>query len=450
MDVTRNNIDDLNAVLNVKITKADYEDRVNKVLVDYRKKVNIDGFRPGKVPPGLVKKMYGKSILVEEINKIISEAITKNITEDKLNILGEPLPSKDQKNIDWDKDEEFEFSFDLGIAPVIDLNLSNKDKITLFSITVDEKMIDTQKNNIAGRYGSMTDTDTVEDNETIKGLIEQLDDKNEVLEGGIRAENTSIFTGVIKDEKIKNKFIGIKVNDVVIFDPIKTFPNETDLATMLNIEKDEVKNIKSDFRITVNEISKFQPAEINTDLFDKIYGEGKIKTEEEFDKLIVEEIKLNLAKECEYKFTIDSKEKLIKKTNFNLPDEFLKRWLLESNKTELTQDKIDEEYPKFVEDLKWQLIKDNIIVSQEIKLEEKEIMDFAREATLIQFRQYGITNVPEEQLDSYAGEILKKDGERKNIAEKLLEQKVINYIKDSVKIENKELSLEKFNKLFTD
>ncbi len=449
MIVSRDNIDELNAVLKIKLAKEDYEERVNNILVDYRKKVQLDGFRPGKVPPGLVKKMYGKAILVDEINKIISEAISKNITEDKLHILGEPLPSKDQKAIDWDKDEEYEFFFNLGIAPVIDLNLSQKDKIIYYNITVDDKMIKAQKDNIAGRHGTMENTDTVVDNEGIKGLVEELDNNKEVLVGGIQAEDTTIYTGVIKDEKIKKSFIGSKINDVVIFDPIKAFPSDTDLSTMLKIDKEEVKNIKSDFRITISEITKFIPAEIDTDLFDKIYGKDKIKTEEEFDKLIIDEIKINLKKECEYKFTLDSKEKLIKKTNLELPDEFLKRWLLESNKTELTSEKIEEEYPKFVSDLKWQLIKDDIIIKSEIKIEENEIMDYARQATLQQFRQYGIENVPDDQLDSYAGEILKKDEEKRNIAEKLFELKVIKYIKDNVKIDTKELSLDKFNKLFT-
>lgn len=450
MNVTRKNTDDLNAVLSVNISKDDYEERVNNILADYRKKANIDGFRPGKVPPGLIKKMYGKSILAEEINKIISEAISKNISEDKVHILGEPLPSKDQKPIDWDKDEEFEFSFDLGIAPVIDINLSKKDKIISYKITVEKKMIEAQKNNIAGRYGSMINTDSVEENDVIKGIIEQLDEKKEILEGGITSEDTSIHTGVIKDEKIKKIFIGAKINDIIIFDPVKTFPNDTDIATMLKIEKEEVKNINSDFRITINEITKFKPAEINADLFDKVYGEGKIKSLEEFEDLIVNEIEINFEKECNYKFTIDTRAKLVKKTNFDLPDDFLKRWLLESNKTELTTEKIDEEYPKFVDDLKWQLIKDNIAVNQEIKVEEDEILNFARETTLMQFRQYGISNVSDEQLNSYAAEILKKEDERRKIVENLLELKVINYIKESVKIETKELSLDKFNKLFTE
>jgi len=405
MNVSRENIDDLNAIIKVQISKDDYEEKVNNVLTDYRKKVKLDGFRPGKVPMGLIKKMHGTAILVEEINKLISESLSKNISESKLHILGEPLPVKDQKPIDWKKDENFEFSFNLGLAPVFELNLSTKDKIKQYKITIDDKLIDTQKNNIAGRYGTLVETDEVIETEVINGLIEQLDEAGEKMEAGINVEKAMIHTAVIKDENEKKKFIGAKKGDIIRFNPRTAFPNETDLSTMLKIEKEEIKNLNTDFRISVSEISKFQPAEINTELFDRIYGEGKIKTVEEFDNLIVKDLELNFLKETEYKFTLDTRDKLLSKVNFNLPDAFLKRWLLESNNTKLNPEKIEEDYPKFTIDLKWQLIKDSIIVENELKVEDNEIVDFARDVALAQFRQYGINDVPEEQLTSYANEI---------------------------------------------
>lgn len=450
MNVSRENIDDLNAIIKVQIFKDDYEEKVNNILTDYRKKIKLDGFRPGKVPMGLIKKMHGPAILVEEINKLISEAISKNITEDKLHILGEPLPAKDQKAIDWKKDDKFEFSFDLGLAPVFDLNLSKKDKIKQYKITIDEKLIDSQKNNIAGRYGNLVETDVVKENEVINGLIEQLNEEGEVMEGGIIVEKAMIHSGVIKDEKEKKKFIGAKKQDIIRFNPRTAFPNETDLASLLKIEKENIEGINSDFRISISEISKYKPAEINVELFDRIYGEGKIKTVEEFDNMVVKDLEVNFLKETEYKFTIDTRDVLLAKVDFNIPDAFLKRWLLESNKTELSPEKIEEDYPKFTEDLKWQLIKDKIIVDNELKVEDNELLDFARDVALAQFRQYGINDVPDEQLDSYANEILKKEDEKRKIHEKLLEHKVIQHVKNVVKVEMKELSVEKFNKLFAD
>ncbi|MFC2097827.1 trigger factor [Bacteroidota bacterium] len=449
MDVSRENIDELNVILKVKIEKEDYEERVNKVLTDYRKKVKLDGFRPGKVPMGLVKKMYGTSILVDEINKIITESVSKNLTEDKLHILGEPIPSKDQKPIDWTTDKEFNFSFDLGLAPQFELNLSKKDKIPYYSIKVDEKIINSQKENIANRYGAMAKAEVSEEKSTVKGLVEQLDEKGQILENGIRVEDTMIHIAVIKDEKIQKKFIGTKIDDIITFDPLKAFPNETDLSSMLKIDKELVKKINTHFRITVAEINNFQPAELNNELFDKIYGEGKVKTIEEFEKLIIDDSKINLIRESEYKFSIDAKEKLISKTDFLLPDAFLKRWLLETNKTELTEEKIETDYPNFVSDLKWQLIKDKIVVDNEIKVEDEEILNFARQVGLAQFQQYGISNVPDNQLTEYANSIIAKEEEKRKIVEKVTEQKVINNIKEYVKIEEKEISIDKFNKLFT-
>jgi trigger factor len=450
MNIVKENINDLTAVLKVNISKDDYSEKVENVIKDYRKKARIDGFRPGKVPMGLIQKMYGKGILIEEVNKLISESLSNYIRDEKLNLLGEPLPNEDQTVADFDKETEFEFKFDVALAPELEINLTKKDKVPYYEIKVDEKLLETHTDNYARRFGEFKDVEETTDNEMLSGNFIQLNEEGNVLEDGIKSDDVRITIEYIKDADIKKTFAGKKVGDKVNFDVRKAYPSDSEIASMLKIDKEVAKNITGDFQFDIAKVQRFDKAEINQDLFDKAFGKDVVKSDEEFKTKVTEEIKANFVRETDYRFLIDAKEKFVKKLNPELPTEFLKRWLTAVNEGKFTAEQIEEEYPKFEDDLKWQLIKDQIIRDNELKVEESEILDAAKEVTAAQFAQYGLANLPDEQLEQYAQEILKKDNERRNLYEKKFEDKVVALIKDSVKLDNKEITIEDFKKLWED
>jgi len=450
MNIVKENISDLTAVLKVTIAEKDYAEKVEAALSDYRKKARIDGFRPGKVPTGLIKKMYGKGILIEEVNKLISESLTNYIRDEKLNLLGEPLPAENQKPADFDNETEFEFAFDVAIAQDIEVKLSKKDKVPYYDIKVDDKLFDSYSENYTRKFGEFKDVDETTDNEMLSGNFVQLDAEGKVLEGGIKADDVRITVEYIKDADIKKTFAGKKVADKMVFDVRKAYPSDAEIASMLRIEKEKAQEVKGDFEFDITKVQRFFPAEVNQDLYDKAFGKDVVKSDEEFKAKISEEIKANFVRETDYRFMIDAKDKLVAKLNPELPTEFLKRWLTVVNEGKFTAEQIEEEYPKFESDLKWQLIKDQVIRDNEIKVEESDVLEAAKEVTAAQFAQYGLANLPDEQLEQYAQEILKKDNERRNLYEKKFEDKVVDFIKESVKLDKKEVTTEEFQKLWED
>jgi len=448
MNITRENIDNLNAVLEVKIEKADYEEKVETVLKDYRKKATIKGFRPGMVPIGLVKKMYGKAVQIEEINKLVTEKIQNFITDEKLEILGDPIPKEDEKNIiDFETQENFTFSFEVGLSPVIELNISNKNKVPHYEIIIDEKMKNDYLNNYTRRYGELRKADITKDKDMIKGKIEAIDKNGDAVPEGPSAEETSLGIDIIKDSKIKKKFIGKSIGDIIDFDLKKAFPNNTEIAGILQKKKEDVTDIEGNFRFTVKEISRFHPAELGKELFDKIYSEGVVSSEEEFMKKIEDEIALNLKRESDFKLMMDVKNLAIEKTDFQLPEDFLKRWLLRVNE-KTTREQIETEFDSFRKDLKWQLIRNKVARDNEVKITEEELQQEAENITRYQFQQYGLFYATDDQISNYAKETLKREEDAKRIGDKILEEKVTLIMKDLVKLENKSVSIEEFNRLF--
>ncbi len=448
MNITRENIDELNAVVKIKVEKEDYASNVEKVLKDYRKKANLKGFRPGMAPIGLIKKMYGKSVLLDEVNKVISENLTKYISDEKLNILGEPLPSINVKSdIDLDNKEEYEFAFDIAFIPEFELKLSKRDKLPYYEIKVDDKMLQESMENYAARYGKNEEVDEVAEKDLVKGKFEQLDSEGNVLENGIVTEDAVFAADVIKEESIRAMVIGAKKGDIIDFEIKKAFTNNADLASMLRIEKDAAENLDGNFRFTVQSISRHIPADINQELFDTIYGKDEVKSEEEFKEKIISEIKESFSSSSDYKLLLDAKDKLVSKAKLTLPDAFLKRWLVATNEN-LTEDAVENDYEAIQKDLVWQLIKNKISEEQEIKIDEKEILDFAKKTVLEQFRQYGLTGIPDEQLETYAKQTLENKDEQRKIIDRLIEAKILDYLKNTIKIEPKEVTSEEFNDLF--
>jgi trigger factor len=448
MNITRENIDDLNAILTVKIEKPDYEEKVETVLKDYRKKANIKGFRPGMVPIGLIKKIYGRAVRIDEINKAVTENIQKYIVDEKLEILGDPLPKTDEQNlIDFDTQDDFAFSFELGLAPSIEIKLSKKNKVNQYQIVIDEKMKKDYLENYTRRYGELKKADTIEDKDVVKGNIAAIDESGNVIADGLSAEDTSLAVDIIKDDEIKKSFIGKTLNETIDFDLRKAFPNDSEIGGLLRIKKEDAEGVNGTFRFTVNDISRFYPAEVNTELFEKIYGEGVVTTEEEFLKKIEDEITANLTKESDYKIMIDVKELTLDKTEIQLPEEFLKKWLLRTNE-KTTEELIEKEFDSFRKDLKWQLIKNKVARENEIKITEEELLKQAADITRYQFQQYGLFYATDEQINNYAKETLKREEDAKRIADKVLEDKVMLILKDLVKLEEKSVTVEEFNKLF--
>jgi trigger factor len=448
MNITRENIDDLNAVLKVEIVKADYAENVEKTLKDYRKKANIKGFRPGMVPIGLVKKMYGKAVQLDEINKLVSENIQKYLTDEKIEILGDPLPRKDENElIDFETQEDFRFSFELGLAPQFELNLSKKNKVTYYDLEIDEKMRNDYVSNYTRRFGEFRKNEITGDTDMLKGNIEALDENGNVIPEGFAAENTALTISVIKDEEIKKLFVEKKAGDSIDFDLRKALPNDYEIAGILRKQKDEVAAVNGNFRYTINEINRFVPAEVNQELFDKVYGEGIVKSEEEFKSKIEEEIAKNLKRESEYKLMLDIKALALGKTEFSLPEEFLKKWLLKVNE-KTTEEQIEKEFDSFRKDLRWQMIRNKVARENEIKITEEELHAEAMNITRYQFQQYGLFYANDEQIHNYAHEMLKREDDAKRIADKILEEKSIEILREVVKLENKTVSVEEFNKLF--
>jgi trigger factor len=448
MNITRENIDAVNAVLKVAIEKADYEKTVADQLKEYRQKAVIPGFRPGKVPDGLIRRKYRIPILVDEVNKLLSKNLSQYLVDEKLNILGEPLPNEEQqKTINWETDENFEFTFDVALAPEINISLDKDNEFKFYKISVSEEMIDQQVEMAQSQLGENVPDDEVKETSSVRGNFAQLNDSNEELEEGIRPNDVLIAIDLIKDDEIKTNFVGKKSGDVVIFDPVKAFENRYEVRHMLKIKQDEADVLNSNFKFTINEILRFEKAELDEDFFKKLYGEEtNVKTVDDFRNRIKLEIETNLMHSSNHKFALDAHDKLVEQANITLPEAFLKRWLIAINK-EITVEQVENEFEAFISDLKWQLIKDVLVKENNIKVTPQETESFAIHMARAQYSQYGIYDVPDEQLESFAKRILEKPEENERIYKRLYEDKVIQTVKEKVTLLETLVSQEEFNEI---
>jgi len=447
MNITRENIDAINAILKVQVLKEDYEEKVTEVLKDYKKKASIKGFRPGKVPFGMIRKMYGPSVQLEEINKLVSESVSEYITKENIDILGDPMPVPDP-GIDFETDENFEFSFEIGLSPEFEVSLSSKNKLPHYEIKIDDKLRNEFLENYTRRYGEYAAASEVEADDLIKGDIFKIDENGNTSEESLHAHDSSLSVSVIKDEEIKNQFIGKKPGDIIEFDINRAYPSAAEKAGILQRKKEEIGDVMGMFRLNITSVNRFSHAEINQDLFDKAFGEGSVNSKEEFMAKLEEEIRNNLSLESDYKLHIDARKLATEKCSFDLPEEFLKKWLKKINK-EVSAEDIEKDFPHFIEDLRWQIIRNRIARDNDMKVEQEELMVEARNYTRQQFRQYGLYHAADEQIDSFATEMLKREEEYKKIAEQVLEQKVISKVREMVKVETRKITTEEFNKLFT-
>ena len=448
MHITQEKVDQLNTILHVKVEQADYEERVDRVLRDYRRKAMVDGFRPGKVPMGLIRKMYRTAVLVDEVNKLVSESLFNYLQENKIRILGEPLSHKeDSPVIDFEHDAEFEFKFDLGLAPQFEMEVTSKDKIPYYKIKADKAQQKEYMDSLLQRYGEFKPEEKAGKDELIRGVLVKVNESGEEVENGIRVENVSMSLEMMKDENEKLLFSGTGAGDEVVFNVKKAFPNDAELASLLRIDKSEIPLLEGTFKCIIGEVSRFEKASLGQDLYDRVYGEGEVKTEEEFMDRIREEIEHNYERESEYRFMVDARDALIKKAKLDLPVEFLKRWMVESNEN-ITVEQVNTDFEKYEDDFRWQLIKEHLIKQQEIKVSEEEALEMAKGIALNQYMQYGISNVPDDYLENYAREMLSKPEESRRIYDQKAEGKLMAYIKSTAKLDDKEVSSEKFRKLY--
>ena len=445
MNVEKVIIDAVNAQIKITLEKADYQESVNKTLRSYRQKAQIPGFRPGMAPMSLIKKMYEKGVTADELNKTLSDSLFNYIKDNNLNILGEPLPSESQEAQDLDGDGPFEFVFDIALAPELNYTLNKKDSIPYYNITVTEEMVDSQVKAYASRGGRYEKVEEFQLGDSIKGNLVEISE----AEDAVKVEDALMLPSFFKNEDEKAKFAGAKVGDVITYNPHKANDgNEAELASLLRLPKEVAKDVTSDFTFEIKEINRFVEGELNQELFDQIYGEGAVDSIEAFRAKVKEDIASQFAPESDYRFMVDAEEKLVNKLkDVVFPEAFLKRWLLIADNKK-TAESIDADMPKMIEELKWHLMKEDIIKKNDIKIESADVMAMAKTITKAQFAQYGMANVPEELLEQYAGEMLKKPEQARNLQDQAMSQKVAEFLKGAVKLNVKEVTTEEFNKLY--
>ena len=450
MNVSLQNIDKVSALLTVKLEKADYQEKVDKSLKSLRQKAQVPGFRPGMVPMSLVKKMYGKSVIAEEVNKALSEAVYKYIQDNNVSILGEPLPNEDkQPEIDFDTMEEFEFLFDIALAPEFKAEVDAKDKVDYYLIDVTEDMVNNQVKAYTQRNGKYEKVDVYEDKDMLKGLLAELDENGNTKEGGIQVEGAVMMPSYMKNDEQKAIFANAKVNDVLVFNPHTAWEgNAAELSSLLKIDKEEAAEMKSNFSYQVEEVTRFVEGELTQEIFDQVCGKDVVKTEEEFRAKIKEVIANQFVADSDYKFLIDVRKMLMEKVGkLEFPDALLKR-IMRMNNQDKDEKFVDDNYDKSIEELTWHLLKEQLVKANNIKVEQEDVVNMAKEATRAQFAQYGMMSVPEDLLENYAKEMLKKKESVEGLVNRVVETKLASALKSQVKLNNKTISAEEFNKMF--
>ncbi|MBR4127917.1 MAG: trigger factor [Bacteroidaceae bacterium] len=447
MNITFEKTGNVTGVLTLNIEKADYEANVKKGLQTAQKKVQMPGFRPGHVPAGMVKKMYGTQIKAEEVQKLISEKLYAYIQENNLDVLGEPIAHDDQ--VDIEKDDNFVLHFDLGLSPEMNVELSSNDTVDYYDINVTEEMVDAQVKRMAQQAGHPENVQTYEERDILRGILAQLDENGQPVEGGIVVESASLMPTYFKNDEQKALFNGAKVNDILVINPSKAYEgNEAEVSSLLKVKKEEVAQYTGDFSFQVNEISRFVPAEINQEFFNAVFGEGAVEGEEAFRAKVKEGIQAQHVLDSDYKFLLDLRAYCEAKVGeVEFPNEVLKKVMLNNNK-EKGEAYVEEHFEASINELKWHLIKEKLVKANDIKLEQADVKAAAVEAARMQFAQYGMNNVPVEYLENYAEEMLKNKQQAQSLIERSIETKLVAALKNVLNLNHKAVSAEEFGKLF--
>ena len=437
------------STLTVEVSESDYIESVTNVLKKYRKDAVVPGFRKGKTPMSIIEKQYKTSIVVDEVNKMLQDNLYKHITDNKIRVLGSPLP-KSSVEIDWVNNVDFVFEYEIGLAPEFDVKISSKDKLTYYNIKADTKLVDGYCNDIAKKYGKMSNPNESIDGDLVFCSINQLDVNGEVMINGISNEAT-VSMDVIEDKKVKKKFIGLKSGDQLTLNVMSVFLNHSDLSAMLKITHDQLHALTSDsFEFTVKQINRLSPAEFNKELFDKVYSDGSVTNIKEFQQKVTEEAEKSFVVESDRMLKNDVVLYLVKKVKLDMPDEFLKRWLVQTSEKPLTLEQVESDYHMYSKSLKWQLLENKILETNEVKVNNEDLLIFTKELVEKQMMQYGQASSDEKQILDIAENILKNEDERKKISEQLFDEKTLSIYKKSFKLNEKSISYDDFVKLATE
>ena len=450
MNISFENPDKVNGLLTITVEEADYQASVEKTLKDYRKKANYPGFRPGMVPMGLIKKQFGASAKMDAINKLIGEQIYKYMQDNKIQMLGEPLPSEKQEAQDLEKPAPYTFAFDIAVAPEFKIELNGHNKIDHYTITVDDALIDRQVDMFASRSGSYEKAESYEDNDILKGDLRELDEQGNTKEGGVTVEAASIMPNYIKNEAQKALFNGAKLGDIITINPSEAYESEAEIASLLKVERDRVKDFKGNFSYQITDIQRYKKHPVDQELFDQMFGKDTVKDEKAFREKIAEGLKAQLAVDADYKFILDVRaycEKKVGKLQF--PDALLKRIMLNNNKDK-GEEFVEKNYEQSVKELTWHLIKEQLVAANQIKVDDADVLNAAKETARVQFAQYGMNNVPDEYVENYAKEILKKRENVDGLVDRAVDIKLTAALKKVVKLNEKEISLDDFNKMMSE
>lgn len=448
MKISFENPDKVNGLLTLTVEEADYKENVEKTLKNYRKKANVPGFRPGMVPMGMIKRQFGTTAKVDEINKLLGEQIYKYVKDNNIQMLGEPLPSDKQEPVDMEKEAPYTFMFDIAVAPEFKAELTGDDTIDYYTITVDDKIIDQQIDVFASRAGHYDKVEDYQANDMLKGDIRELDENGNTKEGGITVEGAVLMPEYIKVEDQKKLFDGAKLGDIITFNPKKAYPeSDIEVSSLLKMKKEEVADLTADFSYQITEISRYVKAEVNQELFDQVYGKDVIKDEKDFREKIAEGLKAQFAVDSDFKFIQDVRKYLVDKVGaLTYPDALLKRIMLNNNKDK-GEKFVEKNYEQSIKELTWHLIKEQLVKANGIKIEDADIEETAKEAAKAQFAQYGMNNIPEEYIENYAKDMLKKREYIDSFVDRSIDRKLTEILKNVVKLENKTATLEEFNKM---
>ena len=446
MNISQEKIDNLNAVVTINIKPEDYQPRVEKAIKDHAKKAKLPGFRPGMVPPSHIRKMYGKSILVDEVNNLLSDSLNNYIDEQKLQVLGQPLPKSDDKEYNWDFSDDFVFNYELGLAPEFEIDFSSKDKVTEYVIKPDPETLAARITNIRKSYGKMTNPDVSADGDVLYADLVQLSPDGSVFEGGI-SNTTSVRLDQVQDAEIKKSLIGLKKGDVVTLDIQKAYDEDAvRIAAILKIDEETAADLRSNFQLTVKNVNRLEESDLNQEFFDKLFGEGIVTTEEGFRDEITKEIEAMFAQDSDRKLQNDLYKLAIEKAQFQLPDEFLKRWLKVTNE-KLTDEELAGGYEDFAKNLKWTLIENKVITDNQIEIKYEEVFSAAKARLDAQFRMYSPQPLGEEQLAQYTVQFLQNKEQANKIFEEVKALKVLDHLKSIVTLDKIEITDKKFAEL---
>lgn len=450
MNIVQENKGQLEAVLRVELKEEDYREKVDKELKNLQRKAQIPGFRPGKVPFGMIRKMYGKSVLADEVNKMLVDEVYKYIRENELNILGNPLPDHEAaEKIDWENQTEFEFSYEIGLSPQVDLELNENIEVDYHLIQIPEATIESYVDNIRRQHGKHVNPEVAEAEDVLFGEFAELESAGNLKEKG-HHHHANLMIQYIRDEELKKELIGMKVGDKVEFDLVKAVENEAEAAGMIGVKKEELANYSPMFRFTVENISRVEPAELNEELFSKAMPGLEIKTEEDFRKEIAGQLGKQYQVDSDKHFRNEVMKKLIAETKLDLPENFLRKWLTEANKEEFTAEQVDKEFPALADTFRWQLIESHLITSNKIEVTREEVSDYLGSFMRMQMKQYGQEDVDQSLIDGFVKNILGNQDEVKKVYDDLFDKKLMALYKEKLKLNEVEISFDDFVKLVTE